>query len=105
MGALSSFFFVKTSKSKLLGFTPANIYLKYDNSSQDGILVTHITSTDRIERGLAGTGNFICSRGEENITRLRRNFTYIDTSTCPISKIIPERRQTHPRISSLEYLA
>ena len=45
MGALSSFFFVKTSKSKLLGFTPANIYLKYDNSSQDGILVTHITST------------------------------------------------------------
>ena len=40
-------FLVKTSKSKLLGFTPANIYLKYDNSIQDGILVTQSTSTDR----------------------------------------------------------
>ena len=44
-------FLVKTSKFKLLGLTPSNIYLKYDNSSQDGILVTHIASTDRTGEG------------------------------------------------------
>ena len=68
MGALSSFFFVKTSKSKLLGFTPANIYLKYDNSSQDGILVTHITSTDSIEEKEGWLGLVILSvHGERKI--------------------------------------